>query len=115
MKDVKLDPFGPFWTISDKNDFFAPNGQSRVWQRCSGAKNNNFCWKWSKRVQNQTILARVLTPLKQEITHLDVEKNGPKTSGQARMSHVHPQTGNAQLKRPLFIKALPLGRPSKTT
>ena len=33
-----LGPSGPFWTISDKNDFFAPNGQSRVWQRCFGAK-----------------------------------------------------------------------------
>ena len=34
-----LGPSGPFWTILDKNDFFAPNGQSRVWQRCLGAKN----------------------------------------------------------------------------
>ena len=24
--------------VSDKNDFFAPNGQSRVWQRCFEAK-----------------------------------------------------------------------------
>ena len=30
-----LDPFGPFQT---KNEFFAPNGQSRGWQRCFGAK-----------------------------------------------------------------------------
>ena len=34
-----LGPSGPFWTISDKNDFFAPNGQSRVWRRCFEAKN----------------------------------------------------------------------------
>ena len=33
-----LCPSGPFWTILDKNDFFAPNGQSRGWQRCFGAK-----------------------------------------------------------------------------
>ena len=33
-----LGPSGPFWTISDKNDFFAPNGQNRVLQRCFGAK-----------------------------------------------------------------------------
>ena len=33
-----LGPFGPFWTISDKNDFFAPNGQNRVLQRCFRAK-----------------------------------------------------------------------------
>ena len=33
-----LGPSGPFWTISDKNDFFAPNGQSRVLQRCFRAK-----------------------------------------------------------------------------
>ena len=33
-----LGPSGPFWTILDKNDFFAPNGQSRGWQRCFGAK-----------------------------------------------------------------------------
>ena len=34
-----LGPSGTFWTISDKNDFFAPNGQSRGWQsRCFGAK-----------------------------------------------------------------------------
>ena len=33
-----LGPSGPFWTISDKTDFFAPNGQSRVWQRCFGTK-----------------------------------------------------------------------------
>ena len=33
-----LGPSGLFWTISDKNDFFAPNGQSRGWQRCFGAK-----------------------------------------------------------------------------
>ena len=33
-----LDPSGPFWTISDKNDFFAPNGQNRVLQRCFGAE-----------------------------------------------------------------------------
>ena len=29
---------GPLWTILGKNDFFAPNGQSRVLQRCFGAK-----------------------------------------------------------------------------
>ena len=34
----RLGPSGPFWTISDKNDFFAPNGQNRVLQRCFGAK-----------------------------------------------------------------------------
>ena len=34
-----LGPSGPFWTISDKNEFFAPNGQSRVWRRCFGPKN----------------------------------------------------------------------------
>ena len=37
-KMVNLDVFdnlGPFWA----NDFFAPYGQSRVWRRCSGAKN----------------------------------------------------------------------------
>ena len=28
---------GPFWTISDKNEFDL-TGQSRVWQRCIGAK-----------------------------------------------------------------------------
>ena len=33
-----LGPSGPFWTISDKNDFFAPNRQNRVLQRCFGAK-----------------------------------------------------------------------------
>ena len=33
-----LGPSGPFWTILDKNDFFAPTGQSRGWQRCFGAK-----------------------------------------------------------------------------
>ena len=33
-----LGPSGPFWTISDKNDFSAPNGQSRGRQRCFGAK-----------------------------------------------------------------------------
>ena len=33
-----LGPSGTFWTILDKNDFVAPNGQSRVWQRCFGAK-----------------------------------------------------------------------------
>ena len=33
-----LGPSGPFWTILDKNDFFAPNGQRRGWQRCFGAK-----------------------------------------------------------------------------
>ena len=27
------------WIISDKNEFFASNGQSRVLQRCFGAKN----------------------------------------------------------------------------
>ena len=34
----RLGPSGPFWTISDKNDFFAPNGQNRVLQRCFRAK-----------------------------------------------------------------------------
>ena len=34
-----LGPSESFWTILDKNDFFAPNGQIRVWQRCLGAKN----------------------------------------------------------------------------
>merc|ERR1712004_363920 len=33
-----LGPSGPFWTISDKNNFFAPNGQNRVLQRCFRAK-----------------------------------------------------------------------------
>ena len=33
-----LGPSGPFWTILDKNDFFAPNGQNRVLQRCFRAK-----------------------------------------------------------------------------
>ena len=33
-----LGPSGPFWTISDKNEFFAPNGKSRVWRRCSSSK-----------------------------------------------------------------------------
>ena len=33
-----LGPSGPFWTISEKNDFVAPNGQNRVLQRCFGAK-----------------------------------------------------------------------------
>ena len=33
-----LGPSGHFWIISDKNDFFAPNGQNRVLQRCFGAK-----------------------------------------------------------------------------
>ena len=37
-----LGPSGPFWTILDKNDFFAPNGQSRVWGRCSGVKNQSL-------------------------------------------------------------------------
>ena len=36
----RLGPSGPFWTISDKNDFFAPNGQSRVWRKCFGEKIN---------------------------------------------------------------------------
>ena len=34
-----LGPSGPVWTISDKNDFFAQNGQGRDWRRCSRAKN----------------------------------------------------------------------------
>ena len=34
-----LGPSGHFWTISDENEFFAPNEQSRVWRRCFGAKN----------------------------------------------------------------------------
>ena len=33
-----LGPSGPFWTISDKNDFFARNAQSRGWHGCFGAK-----------------------------------------------------------------------------
>ena len=33
-------PSGPFWIISYKNELFAPNGQSKVWRRCLGAKNN---------------------------------------------------------------------------
>ena len=37
-----LGPFGPCWTISDKNDFFAPNGQNRVLQRCFGANSINI-------------------------------------------------------------------------
>ena len=48
---IILGPSGPFWTILDKNDFFAPNGQSSGWQRCFGAKNINSCLKRSKRVQ----------------------------------------------------------------
>ena len=39
-----LGPSGPPWTISDKNDFFAPNGQSMVLRRCSKAK-NQFLFK----------------------------------------------------------------------
>ncbi len=35
-----LGPSGHFWTISDKNEFFVPNGQSRVWRRCFRAKNH---------------------------------------------------------------------------
>ena len=38
---ARLDPFGPFQT---KMFFFAPNGQSRVWRRCFGAK-NHFLFK----------------------------------------------------------------------
>ena len=34
-----LDSSGRLWIISDKNEFCAPNGQSRVWRRWSGAKN----------------------------------------------------------------------------
>ena len=42
-----LGPSGPFWAISNKNEFFAPNG-------CGGGASEqkiNFCLKWSKRVQ----------------------------------------------------------------
>ena len=31
---------GHFWTISDKNQFVSPYGQSRVWRRCFWAKNH---------------------------------------------------------------------------
>ena len=34
----QMGPSGPFWTISDKNYFFAQNGQSRVRQRCFGRR-----------------------------------------------------------------------------
>ena len=43
----RLGPSGPFWAISNKNEFFAPNG-------CGGGASEqkiNFCLKWSKRVQ----------------------------------------------------------------
>ena len=45
-----LGPSGPFWTILDKNDFFAPNEQSRG---CRGASEHNInsCLKRSKRVK----------------------------------------------------------------
>ena len=33
------DPFGPFQTTMN---FFAPNGQSKVWQRCLGSKNQSL-------------------------------------------------------------------------
>ena len=33
------DHFGHLWTISEKNNYSAPKGQSRVWRRCFGAKN----------------------------------------------------------------------------
>ena len=34
LHETLLGPYGPFWIISDKNEFFASNGQSRVWRRC---------------------------------------------------------------------------------
>ena len=43
-----LGPSGPLWTISDKNDFFAPNGQSRGWQSCFGAK-HQFLFEMVKK------------------------------------------------------------------
>ena len=42
-----LGPSGPFWAISNKNEFFAPNG-------CGGGASEqkiNFCLKWPKMVQ----------------------------------------------------------------
>ena len=48
----RLGPSGPFWTISDKNDFFAPNGQNRVLQRCFGAK-YQFCFVWDQNVEER--------------------------------------------------------------
>ena len=49
-----LGPSGPFWTISDKNDFFAPNGQSRGWQRCFGAK-YQFLFEWKAPAPLSTV------------------------------------------------------------
>ena len=45
-----LGPSGPFWTISDKNDFLSQMDKVGF---CRGAseQNINSCLKWSKRVQ----------------------------------------------------------------
>ena len=45
-----LGPSGPFWTISDKNDFL-PQMDKVGFGRGSSEQNINSCLKWSKRVQ----------------------------------------------------------------
>ena len=42
---AQLDPFGPF----QNSEFFAPNGKSRVWRRCFGAK-KQFLFEMVHRV-----------------------------------------------------------------
>ena len=46
------DPFRPIWSrsLSEKDGFFAPNGQSRIWQRAP-EQQNKFCLQWSRRVR----------------------------------------------------------------
>ena len=56
----RLRPSGPFWTISDKNDFFAPNGQNRVLQRCFGAK-YQFLFRSCTHVPGRMSMLAVLT------------------------------------------------------
>ena len=84
-----LSPTGPLWTISDKNDFFVLNGQSRVWRKCSMNKKIVFVlnflkesrWaqkghKWSK-----TLGLTILVPFKPFWTILECVQNtkkGPK-------------------------------------
>ena len=56
-----MGPSGHFWTISDKNQFFAPKGQNRVGRRCFWAKNHFYVWngkKGSRRVQKGPKLSK---------------------------------------------------------
>ena len=45
-----LGPSGPFWTISEKNDFL-PEMDKVGFGRGASEQNINSCLKWSKRVQ----------------------------------------------------------------